>query len=98
MDLVALLYNFFFFVPLWFCYRNVLFRLKKIGVDNPNDVSTKLDFNLLIFISSSHYQPTIDKVSVCLFGGEIGWMENFREKMGRKFFWSVFGCVGRKNK
>ena len=27
---------------------------------------------------------------MCLFGGEIEWMENFREKMGRKTFWSVF--------
>ena len=33
---------------------------------------------------------------MCLFGGEIGWMENFGEKMGRKFFLSVFGWVGRK--
>ena len=23
---------------------------------------------------------------MCLFGGEIGWMENFGEKMGRKTF------------
>ena len=23
---------------------------------------------------------------MCLFGGEIGWMKNFREKMGRKTF------------
>ena len=27
---------------------------------------------------------------MCLFGGEIKWMENFRKKMGRKAFWSVF--------
>ena len=38
----------------------------------------------------------IDKVTMCLFGGEIGWMENFEEKMGRKTFWSVFSWVGRK--
>ena len=23
---------------------------------------------------------------MCLFGGEIGWIENFREKMGKKTF------------
>ena len=33
---------------------------------------------------------------VCLFGGKIGWMENFGEKMGRKTFWNVFGWVERK--
>ena len=34
---------------------------------------------------------------VCLFGGEIGRMENFGEKIGIKlFFFSVFGWVGRK--
>ena len=33
---------------------------------------------------------------MCLFRGEIGWMENFGEKIGRKTFWSVFGWVGRK--
>ena len=33
---------------------------------------------------------------VRLFGGEIGWMKNFGEKMGRKTFLSVFGWVGRK--
>ena len=33
---------------------------------------------------------------MCLFGGEIEWMKNFREKMGRKTFWSVFGWVERK--
>ena len=34
---------------------------------------------------------------VCLFGGEIGRMENFGEKIGIKlFFLSVFGWVGRK--
>ena len=32
---------------------------------------------------------------VCLFGSEIGWMENFKEKMERKTFLSVFGWVGR---
>ena len=31
-----------------------------------------------------------------MFGGEIGSMENFREKMGRKTFLSVFGWMGRK--
>ena len=33
---------------------------------------------------------------VCLFEGEIRWMKNFREKMGRKTFLTVFGWVGRK--
>ena len=27
-----------------------------------------------------------EEFRVCLFGGEIEWMENFREKMGRKTF------------
>ena len=31
-----------------------------------------------------------------MFGGEIGWMENFGEKIRRKFFLSVFGWVERK--
>ena len=33
---------------------------------------------------------------LCLFGGEIWWMENFIKKMGRKIFLSVFGWMGRK--
>ena len=33
---------------------------------------------------------------VCLFGGEIGWIENFGEKIGMKIFWSVFGWVGER--
>ena len=36
-----------------------------------------------------------DTLRMCLFGGEIGWMENFEEKMGRKTFLSVFSWVGR---
>ena len=39
---------------------------------------------------------TLLNLRVCLFGGEIGWMENFGEKMGRKTFLSMFGWVGRK--
>ena len=36
---------------------------------------------------------------MCLFRGEVKRMENFGEKMGRKFFWSVFGWMRRmKNK
>ena len=31
-----------------------------------------------------------------MFGGEIGWMKNFREKIGRNFFWNIFGWVGGK--
>ena len=38
----------------------------------------------------------IKALRVCLFGGEIEWVENFGEKMGRKTFLSVFGWVGRK--
>ena len=37
-----------------------------------------------------------NQLRVCLLGGEIGWVENFGEKMGRKIFWNVFGLVGRK--
>ena len=33
---------------------------------------------------------------MCLFGSEIEWTENFREKMGRKMFLSVFDWVRRK--
>ena len=33
---------------------------------------------------------------MCLFGGEIWWMENFGEKMRRKTFWSVFDWAERK--
>ena len=33
---------------------------------------------------------------MCLFGGEIRWMENFGEKMERKTFLSVFGWVEMK--
>ena len=36
-----------------------------------------------------------DTLRACLFGGEIGWMENFGEKMEMKTFLSVFGWVGR---
>ena len=42
------------------------------------------------------YKHTEMSLRVCLFGGKIGWMENFEEKMGRKTFWSVFGWEGRK--
>ena len=31
-----------------------------------------------------------------LFGGEIGWMKNFREKIGMKTFLTVLGWVGSK--
>ena len=31
-----------------------------------------------------------------MFGGKIGWMENFGEKMKGKLFWHVFGWIGRK--
>ena len=33
---------------------------------------------------------------MCLFRGEIRWMENFGEKIGRKTFLSMFGWMGRK--
>ena len=33
---------------------------------------------------------------MCFFGGEIGWMEKFGEKMERKTFLSVFGWVEMK--
>ena len=37
------------------------------------------------------------KLRVYLCGGEIGWMENFGEKMGRKLFWVyLVGWGGRK--
>ena len=33
---------------------------------------------------------------MCLFGGETGWMKNFGEKMGRKFFLECVWLGGRK--
>ena len=33
---------------------------------------------------------------VCLFGGIIGWIKNFREKIGKKFFLSVFVWIKMK--
>ena len=36
------------------------------------------------------------QLRVYLFAGEISWMENFGEKMGRKTFLSMFGWMGRK--
>ena len=35
---------------------------------------------------------------VYLFGGEIGWIENFREKIGRKFFLQCVWLGGEKKK
>ena len=35
---------------------------------------------------------------VCLFGGEIGWMENFGEKMGRKTFLECIWLGGEERK
>ena len=35
---------------------------------------------------------------MCLFGGEIRWMENFGEKMGSKTFLSVFHWEGEEGK
>ena len=35
-------------------------------------------------------------VRVCLFRGEIRWIENFGEKMGRKTFLSMFGWMEMK--
>ena len=32
------------------------------------------------------WEQELKSLRVCLFGGEIGWMENFGEKMGRKTF------------
>ena len=35
---------------------------------------------------------------MCLFGGEIEWMENFGKKIGNNFFLSVFDWMERKKK
>ena len=35
---------------------------------------------------------------VCLFGGEIGWMENFGEKIGRKTFLECVWLGGEEGK
>ena len=35
---------------------------------------------------------------VCLFGGEIGWMKNFKEKMGRKTFLECVWLGGEEGK
>ena len=50
------------------------------------------DLNLKYFF----YKHTEMSLRVCLFGGEIWWMENFGKKMGRKTFWSVFGWMERE--
>ena len=35
---------------------------------------------------------------VCLFGGEIGWMENFEEKIGRETFLECVWLGGEEGK
>ena len=65
----------------------------------PNTHEGKLNIfypptNFLSFHFST--PPTKRTLRVCLFKGEIRWMENFEEKMGRKIFLSVFGWMGRK--
>ena len=50
-------------------------------------VEQKKYFILII----SHINIFHPSLKVCLFGGEIGWMKNFEEKMGRKTFLSVNG-------
>ena len=41
---------------------------------------------------------TIVVLRVCLFGGKIGWMENFGKKMGRKTFLKYVWLDGEKGK
>ena len=53
---------------------------------------SQLPHNLLSFDISSLPSLTLSP----LFGGEIGWIENFKEKIGKKIFWSVFDWVKRK--
>ena len=53
---------------------------------------SQLPHNLLSFDISSLPSLTLSP----LFGGEIGWIENFKEKIGKKIFWSVFDWVRRK--
>ena len=41
---------------------------------------------------------SLKNLKVCLFGDEIGWMENFEEKMGRKTFLVGVWLEGGKGK
>ena len=41
---------------------------------------------------------TVSSLRVCLFRGEIEWMENFREKMGIKTFLECVWLSGKKGK
>ena len=38
------------------------------------------------------------ELRVCLFGGEIGWIENFEKKIGRKTFLKCVWLGGKKEK
>ena len=38
------------------------------------------------------------RLRVCLFRGKIGWMENFGEKIGRKFFFECVWLGGEEEK
>ena len=38
------------------------------------------------------------ELRVCLFGGEIGWIENFEKKIGRKTFLKCVWLGGEKGK
>ena len=42
-------------------------------------------------LNISHISIFRPSLKVCLFEGEIRWMKNFGEKMGRKIFLSVNG-------
>ena len=44
------------------------------------------------------YCKTSTVLMMCLFGGEIGWMENFGEKMGRKTFLKCVWLDGEEGK
>ena len=58
-----------------------------------------MEFNHLFLSSSFNFQCSRQSefdFKVCFFGCEIGWMENFGEKMRRKTFLSVFGWLERK--
>ena len=44
-----------------------------------------LDKACILVFKIQFFEGT-NALRVCLFGGEIGWMKNFGEKMGRKTF------------
>ena len=56
-----------------------------------------LDKTCILVFKIQFFEGT-DAFRVCLFGGEIGWMKNFEEKMGRKTFLECVWLDGEEEK